>query len=164
MSEQYEYFAEVPAGYTAERPDGLWRRAGEEWEYLSLLDWQWHNLAESTVRNHPPVDELEAVTVERAAALEADRQGWARYWALYVDEEDHREGEPPTTVVRRRSSPEQELDESYRGSKGIWGPTGAVAESRDPRTSNPPYLEAVSAERAEELLQEIHGVTGATEL
>ncbi|MFC5147500.1 hypothetical protein [Streptomyces aureoversilis] len=164
MSEQYEYFAEVPAGYTVERPDGLWRRAGEQWEYLSLLDWQWHDLKDSTVRTHPPVDELHPVTVERAAALEADRQGWVHYWALYADEQDWQEGEPPTTVVRRRSSPEQELDESYRGSKGIWGPTSAVADSRDLRTSNPPHLEAVSAERAEELLQEIHGVTGATEL
>ncbi|MFF7726032.1 hypothetical protein [Streptomyces sp. NPDC008001] len=163
MSENYEYFVKAAPPYTEERPSSLWRRRGEEWEFLSLHDWQWHGLEESTVRSAPEADELYPVTAERAAALEADRQVWLRYWAHYVDEEDWREGESPTTVVRRRRSPEGVLDESYR-SKGFWGPTEAVRNAADLRTSNPPHLVELSADGAEELLQELFGVTGATEL
>ncbi|MEV6668686.1 hypothetical protein [Streptomyces sp. NPDC051162] len=163
MSDQYEYFAEVSKGYTLERPDGLWRRSGAEWEYLSLLDWQWHNVKDTNV-NYPPVAEkLHAVTAERAAALEADRQGWVRYWARYTDEEDWRTGEPPTTVVRRRPSPERVYDEAFKMDDS-WGPTATVLDFFDARKSDPPHLVEISRDDAEQLLQELRGVTGATDL
>ncbi|GGY05333.1 hypothetical protein [Streptomyces hiroshimensis] len=163
MSEQYAYFVKAAAPYTEERPSSLWRRLGEEWEYLSLLDWQWHDVKDTTVKTAPDTGDMYPVTAERAAALEADRQVWVRYWALYVDEEDWKDGEQPTTVVRRRRSPERRVDESFQAGE-VWGPTNAVFESRDLRTSNPPYLKELSADEAEELLQELFGLTGVTEL
>ncbi|MFF7022546.1 hypothetical protein ACFY97_16230 [Streptomyces klenkii] len=163
MSEQYEYFVKAAPPYTEDRPSGLWRRLGEQWDYLSLLDWEWHRLGETTVRTLPAMDTLYPVTAERAAALEADRSAFVRYWALYVDEDDFKEGEPPTTLVRRRRSPERLLDESFQEGD-VWGRTNAVEESRDLRTSNPPYLKELSADEAEELAQELFGLTGVTEL
>ncbi|MEV4503651.1 hypothetical protein [Streptomyces klenkii] len=163
MSEQYEYFVKAAPPYTEDRPSGLWRRLGEQWDYLSLLDWEWHRLGETTVRTLPAMDTLFPVTAERAAGLEADRSAFVRYWALYVDEDDWKEGEPPTTLVRRRRSPERLLDESFQEGD-VWGPTNAVEESRDLRTSNPPYLKELSADEAEELAQELFGLTGVTEL
>ncbi|PSJ28771.1 hypothetical protein B7P34_10800 [Streptosporangium nondiastaticum] len=164
MSEQYEYFVKAAPPYTEDRPSSLWRRVGDDWEYLSLFDWTWHSVQETVSKRVPQAQVLFPVTVERAAQLESDRQVLVRYWALYVDEQDFREGESPTTVVRRRRSPERGLDESYRGSKGFWGPTQAIEESRDLRTSNPPYLVELTADDAEALLQELFGVTGVTEL
>ncbi|MBF6049036.1 hypothetical protein GO001_28210 [Streptomyces sp. NRRL B-1677] len=166
MSGQYEYFVEaVPTVddlYTVERPSSLWRRLGDQWEYLSLVEWEWQNVKDTGVL--PALESLTPVAAERAVVLEADRQGWVRYWARYVDEQDWREGEAPTTVVRRRSSPEDMLDESYRGSKGFWGPTEAILDFYDARKSNPPHLIELSVDEAESLLQEMFGVTGVTEL
>ncbi|MEV4440681.1 hypothetical protein AB0K09_16970 [Streptomyces sp. NPDC049577] len=163
MSDQtYTYFVEVPEGYTPERPDGLWRRAGDEWQYLSLLDWQWHRV-ENAAEFLPAQDVLQPVTAERAAELQADRQLWVRYWARYTDEAAWRDGERPTTVVRRRRSPERIYDEAFK-IRNVWGPTPAVFEFFDPRPSNPPHLVEISADEAEQLLQELRGVTGATEL
>ncbi|QLE72849.1 hypothetical protein FGW37_15760 [Streptomyces rectiverticillatus] len=168
MNENYEYFVKaVPTVdnlYTAERPSSMWRRLGDQWEYLSLVEWEWQSVKATGVLYPPLLESLIPVPAERAAALEADRQGWVRYWARYTDEQDWREGEPPTTVVRRRCSPENVLDESYRGAKGFWGPTEAVLDFYDARKSDPPYLIALSVDEAEGLLQELFGVTGVTEL
>ncbi|MGK5548223.1 hypothetical protein ACSNOH_26365 [Streptomyces sp. URMC 127] len=163
MSEQYEYFVKVVAPDTEEHPSSLWRRQGEEWGYFSLLDWEWHKVFETTVRTLPDMETLRPVTPERAAELEGDRQSFVRYWALYADEEDWREGESPTTLVRRRRSPERLLDESFQEGD-VWGPTNAVFESRDLRTSNPPYLQELTSDEAEALAQELFGLTGVTEL
>ncbi|MFD0383202.1 hypothetical protein ACFQ2B_15045 [Streptomyces stramineus] len=114
MSEQDEYFVKAAPPYTEERPSSLWRRSGDDWAYLSLLDWEWHDVKDTTVKTPPAPDALYPVSAERAAALEGDRQAWVRYWAHYVDEEDWKDGEPPTTVVRRRRSPERLVDESFR--------------------------------------------------
>ncbi|MFF4532467.1 hypothetical protein ACFY1P_24765 [Streptomyces sp. NPDC001407] len=154
----YEYFVKAAAPYTEERPSSLWRRSGEEWEFLSLLDWAWH-----TTSRAPMPGVLFPVTAERAAALEADRQGWVRYWAFYPSERRWRAGQGATTVVRRRSSPERIHDETFmRG--GVWKADSAVAEFFDARQSNPPHLEELTAEGAERLLQELFGVMGATDL
>ncbi|MEV6668683.1 hypothetical protein [Streptomyces sp. NPDC051162] len=163
MSEHYEYFAEVPEGYTLERPDGLWRRSGEEWEYLSLLDWQWHDIKDTNVKYPPVAKILHEVTAERAAELEADRQGWVQYWSYFGDEGEWRDGEQPTTVVRRRRSPERIYDETFMRNNE-WRPDSAVFEFFDARASRPPYLVEIGVDEAERLLQEIRGVTGATEL
>ncbi|MBT2384049.1 hypothetical protein [Streptomyces sp. ISL-11] len=163
MNDAYEYFVKAAPPYTEERPSSLWRRSGEQWEYLSLFDWEWHNVKDTTVGTPPAADSLYPVTAGRAAELEADRQPFVRYWALFVDEEDWRAGEPPTTVVRRRRSPEDRMDESFQEGD-VWGPTNAVFESRDLRTSNPPYLKELGADEAEALLQELFGLTGITEL
>ncbi|MEH6375908.1 hypothetical protein V7793_16450 [Streptomyces sp. KLMMK] len=167
MSEQYEYFVEaVPTVddlYSAERPSSLWRRLGEQWEYLSLVEWEWQNVKDSGVLNPPLLESLIPVGAERAAVLEADRQVWVRYWAHYVDEQDWRDGEAPTTVVRRRRSPEHVLDESFQEGD-VWGTTDAILDFYDARITNPPHLIQLSADEAEELLQEMFGLTGVTEL
>ncbi|UQI49069.1 hypothetical protein M1P56_34540 [Streptomyces sp. HU2014] len=159
--ERYAFFAEVPEGFTAERPDGLWRRAGDDWEYLSLLDWEWHP-ADAELPP-PAVETLREIPADRAGALAADRQGWATYWARYADENDWRAGEGPTTVVRRRRSPERLYDEAY-GVRDGWAPTASVYAFLDARPSNPPHLVEIDVQEAERLLLSLRGVTGATEL
>ncbi|MET9413370.1 hypothetical protein ABZY03_04120 [Streptomyces klenkii] len=168
MAGQYEFFAvtgpTAMALYTEDRPSSLWRRSDEQWEYLSLLDWSWNGVkAEEEVRFLPRVEELHPVSAQRAAELEADRQVWVRYWAHYVDEEDWRDGEPPTTVVRRRRSPERTLDESFQADDR-WGPTFAILDVHEGRTSDWPYLVELNASEADALLHDLFGVTGATEL
>ncbi|MEU5418391.1 hypothetical protein ACH4UT_20705 [Streptomyces sp. NPDC020799] len=155
---QYAHFVKAAPPYTEERPSSLWRRSGDDWEFLSLLDWGWH-----TTGRPPMPGALFPVTAERAAALAADRQGWVRYWAFHPSERRWRAGEGPSTVVRRRSSPERVHDETFmRG--GVWKPDGAVSEFFDVRQTNPPHLEELTAEGAERLLRELFGVMGATDL
>ncbi|MGW1072735.1 hypothetical protein [Streptomyces sp. NPDC002537] len=143
---RYEFFAEVPQGWTPDRPDGLWRRADGAWEYLSLLDWAWHAVEK------PPVtpDVLHPLPAGRALELAADRQSWVTYWAHYTDEADRRAGAPPTTVVRRRRSPERVYDEAY-GPDGAWEPTEAVQDFLSARPSDPPHLVEIAATDAARL-------------
>ncbi|GAA0469123.1 hypothetical protein ABZ951_20725 [Streptomyces sp. NPDC046215] len=162
---RYTFFAEALTADAAERPDALWRHAGAvgagaggAWEFLSLLDWQWH-----ATEDVPARDRLHPVPAERAAALAADRQSWVRYWARYVDEEDWRAGEGPTTVVRRRMSPERIYDEAFKRDN-TWGPTASVYAFFDARPSNPPHLVEIDVQEAERALHGLRGVTGATEL
>ncbi|WKU45698.1 hypothetical protein Q3V23_17470 [Streptomyces sp. VNUA116] len=167
MSENYEYFVEaVPTVddlYSVDRPSSMWRRLGDQWEYLSLIDWHWHNVKDTNVK-YPPVREaLRPISVERAAELESDRQGWVRYWAYHTSERAWRAGNGPTTVVRRRNSPEDRLDETFMRNDA-WERDTAIFEFYDARASNPPHLVELSPDEAEELLQELRGVTGATEL
>ncbi|MGW1072737.1 hypothetical protein [Streptomyces sp. NPDC002537] len=158
----YEYFVKATPPYTEERPSSLWRRSGDEWEFLSLLDWEWHQV-ENTIKYRPMPEALFAVTAERAAELEADRQGWVQYWAYYSSERRWKSGKGPTTVVRRRRSPERIYDETFMRNNA-WEPDSAVFEFFDARQTNPPHLEEITVEGAERLLQEIRGVMGATEL
>ncbi|WP_188827288.1 hypothetical protein [Nocardia camponoti] len=69
-----EYLAEPTWPYTVERPSGLWRRRGPKWQYLSLIDWNWH---ESSIKDYtsPPIANLHPITGARAAELEADKDG-----------------------------------------------------------------------------------------
>ncbi|MFH8337756.1 hypothetical protein [Streptomyces sp. AM6-12] len=160
---EYEYFTEMHRGYNPPRVDGLWRRRdGEAWEYLSLLDWEWHKAGDDeTVKGPPTASSLERISAERAAELEADRQGWVTYWALYMDEADFRDGVAPETVVRRRSSPDRVLDEVF-GAGNKWAPDPIVYEFTHSRTEH--HLEEITADEAERLLRETRGVTGATDL
>ncbi|MBF6047194.1 hypothetical protein GO001_18440 [Streptomyces sp. NRRL B-1677] len=129
---------------------------------MSLLDWAWHKVeAKDEGRYLFRAGELYPVSVQRAAEIEADRQACVRYWAHYVDEEDWREGESPTMVVRRRRSPEAMRDESYRGSKGVWGPTSTILDVHEGRTSDWPHLVELSAKEADALLRELFGDTAA---
>ncbi|MBT2384047.1 hypothetical protein [Streptomyces sp. ISL-11] len=157
-NERYAFFAEASAADAAERPDALWRCEGEAWEFLSLLDWEWH-----ATEDVPKRESLHPIPAERAAELGADRQSWVTYWARYTDEEDWRAGEGPTTVVRRRTSPERIYDEAFKRNN-TWGPTASVYEFFDARPSNPPHLVGIDVHEAERLLHSLRGVTGATEL
>ncbi|MBF6049034.1 hypothetical protein GO001_28200 [Streptomyces sp. NRRL B-1677] len=168
MTEQYEFFVATGTtamtSYTEERPSSLWRRSDGQWGYLSLLDWSWKIVAaEREAWLLPQAEDLHPISAQRAAELEADRQVFVRYWAHYVDEEDWREGEPPTTVVRRRCSPERVLDESFQEGD-LWGRTLAILDVHEGRSSDWPHLVELSAREADVLLNELSGVTGATEL
>ncbi|MDT0451407.1 hypothetical protein [Streptomyces hesseae] len=149
---RYVFFAEVPPGFTVDRPDGLWRSADETdetdetWEYLSLLDWEWHAVEKLPVKR----EILHPLPAERALELAADRQSWVTYWAHHTDEPDWRAGMPPTTVVRRRRSPERVLDEAY-GPDGAWEPTDAVHDFLSARPSDPPHLVEIDATEAARL-------------
>ncbi|MEU1675087.1 hypothetical protein ABZ752_24145 [Streptomyces roseifaciens] len=169
-NEKYAYYVKTGPDHPAERPSSLWRCAagsgsggGGDWEYLSLLDWQWHKAAETVVQDPPPEAARHRVTADRAGELQADRQGWVRYWARYADEPAWRAGEPPVSVVRRRRSPERIYDEAYK-TWNEWGPTQAVHDFFEARPSNPPHLVEIDAAKAERLLTELHGAKGATEL
>ncbi|MCC3777577.1 hypothetical protein [Streptomyces sp. UNOB3_S3] len=142
----YAFFAEVPPGFSPDRPDGLWRCAGDDWEYLSLLDWEWHAVEKPPVKR----EILHELTAERALELAADRRPWVTYWAHYTDESDWRAGAEPTTVVRRRRSPERVLDEAY-GPDGAWEPTDAVHDFLSARPSDPPHLVEIDATEAARL-------------
>ncbi|WP_432094904.1 hypothetical protein [Streptomyces sp. bgisy100] len=163
MTVPYEYFVTMTVGYERERPADLWRSRGDEWEYLSLLDWQWHNIRDTNVKHPPLPEKLHPVSPERAQELEADRQGWVIYWAHYADEADWRDGEKPTTVVRRRESPERRYDESFQ-IDDTWGPTTVVFEYFHSRASDLPHLVEITPSEAERLVQEMSGVARTTEL
>ncbi|MFF3764648.1 hypothetical protein ACFYYR_11255 [Streptomyces sp. NPDC001922] len=163
MTVPYEYFVTMTVGYQQERPANLWRKQGEEWEFLSLIDWQWRNVKDTNAKYPPMPEKLRAVSAERAREMEADRKSWVIHWAHYADEADWRDGEKPTTVVRRRHSPENRYDEVFRRAN-TWGPTTAVYEFTHSRASNPPHLVEISANEAERILQELRGISGATDL
>ncbi len=168
MSDQeyeYEYFVEMHRGYTPARKDGLWRRRGEDtWEYLSLLDWGWHPAGENyRVKSPPMASALEPVSAERAAGLEADRQGWVTYWALHRSEVHWTEGKPAITVVRRRSSPDRIFDEVFT-IDNVWRPTATIYEFQHGRSSSLEHLVEIGVSEAEEIIQKRRGVSGATEL
>ncbi|MCS0604170.1 hypothetical protein NX794_23575 [Streptomyces sp. LP11] len=163
QANEYEYFTEMHSGYQPPRLDGLWRRRGSgAWEYLSLLDWGWHPADENeTVKGPPMATSLEPITADRAAELEADRQSWVEYWAMYLDEAEFRDGVAPVTVVRRRSSPERVMDEAFVAGNA-WAPDPVVYEFTHFRTDH--HLEEITADQAEHLIRELRGVSGATEL
>ncbi|MEU1277676.1 hypothetical protein [Streptomyces sp. NPDC005805] len=162
MSEQYEYFVRVSPGYTVDRPANLWRRNGDSWEYLSLLTWEWRPVAEPE-KYLPKREALHSVTAERAAELEADRQGWVRYWAEYGSEASWRSGKAPYSVVRRRSSPERVHDEAFMVTN-TWETTDRVYDHFSARSDELTHLVEVTPDEAERLLQQVRGVSGATAL
>lgn len=162
-TDQLEYFVKAAPPYTEDRPESLWRRLGDHWEYLSLIDWKWHRPDRTRSIKPPAAEVLFPVTAERASELAADHQVWVRYWAYYGSEDRWRAGRPPTTAVRRRNSPERRLDETFMR-VNEWQRDSAIEEFWDPRTSNPPHLIEISADEAELLIQERRGIKGATEL
>jgi hypothetical protein len=155
----YEYFAKVRSTDTPQRPSGLWRRAGDDWEYLSLVDWAWHRPEGRVSVPHP--DTLVAVTGDEAAALQADRQRFARYWLLPAPPEFAHER--PTGVFRRRSSPERTVDEVF-GRQNVWDSTTSIAEFTAAGPHERLDLIPTDPETAEDTIQRERGITGATEL
>lgn len=156
MAEQYEYFAcAYPPEYPEDRPDSLWRRHGERWEYWSLVDWSWHLLDEREVRKPPP-ERLVRIDRARAEQLQADRQSWVRYYA----EEDYPppsgSGEPHT-VIRSRSSPEAQPEEAF-GRDNRWIPTTVLWELRG--GGSVPPLRPIEADEAEAILHRIRRIPG----
>ncbi|MDN3353020.1 hypothetical protein [Actinomadura sp. DC4] len=158
----YQYYMDSRRDRTIERPGPLWRSSGDNWEYLSLLDWEWHPLAPKRVPQSPPVEVLEPISEQQADELSRDRQRFVSYWARY-SESAWESGGKPFTVLRRRSSPELVLDEAF-GRENTWIKTSSVVEFEHPAFNNTLYLKDVDAETAERILRDIRGVSGATEL
>ncbi|MEV6063867.1 hypothetical protein [Nocardia asteroides] len=169
-NEEYEYFVSVweymvdpKWRYNADRPSSMWRsRGGRHWEFLSLFDWEWHSYTNSRGRTKPE-STLYPISTERAAELEADRQGWFRYWAYYYHRDEWRDGEAPTSVIRRRSSPEWISDELF-DRHNQWVRTTRVEEFMDMRGSGKPHLIEITPTEADEILLSLRGVAGATAL
>lgn len=167
-SEEYDYFvsaweymADPRWPYNADRPSSMWRsRGGANFEYLSLFDWEWHKYTNSQGRTKPK-STLYPIPAERAVELEADRQGWFRYWAYYSHRDEWRDGESPTSVIRRRSSPEWIMDELF-DRNNQWVRTARVEEFMDMRGSGKPHLIEITPAEADELLLSLRDVAGAT--
>ncbi|WP_405160065.1 hypothetical protein OG203_26945 [Nocardia sp. NBC_01499] len=163
MDNQLDYFVEARKPYTADRPECLWRRLGDHWEYLSLIDWRWHRTDRTKYINAPQSAVLHPVTAERAAELAADHQVWVRYWKYYSSFYRWQDGDEPSSVVRRRNSPEWQLDEAFRNDKR-WHEDSSFDEFWDYRTSSPPHLIEISVEEADLFIRGKHGVARATDL
>lgn len=150
----YEYFAKVGPGDTVDRPRGVWRRAADRLEFLSLLDWSWHPVGGEVFA--PRQDTLVPVTAEHVERLLADRQRFVEYWV------EPASGPRRARVHRRRSSPERVADEVF-GRGDTWITTSTVREFLSGRTLE---IELVEADQvtAERVITENRGVSGATEL
>lgn len=162
MTEDYQYFLRPAEDGTIDPPRALWRRAGDRWEYLSTRDWSWHEPVPGQGPSIPPIEWLTPITPQRAAELAADRQRWVRYWAWYLDPPTSVD-ERPRSVVRRRRSPEGRLDEGFT-IDNRWERTEAIIEAELPQVSDPPHLVEIDQLAAEQILREVRGVEGATEL
>lgn len=160
MTDQHEYFATYWQG----RVDELWRQAagGGDLEFLSLVDWSWHRAVPGEhPRIMPQPGELVPIPPEEAARLANDRQHWVSYWAWYLDVPTG--GDRPGTVVRRRRSPELLLDELFVV-ENRWEPTKVLIDVELGDPSDPPHLVEIDEETAEQILQDVRGVEGATRL
>lgn len=162
MPHEYDYFIWPAADGPSAPPRSLWRRAGDQWEFYSLLDWSWHALPEEGPPFAPPKESLRTATPAEAHQLSTDRQRWVRYWAWYRAR-PRNPPERPLTVVRRRSSPELRLDECFT-KHNRWEPTQAIVEAHLSQVSDPPRLVETDQETAERILREVRGINGATEL
>ena len=159
--DDYEYFARVSKARkeSADRPSGLWRRRGDDFEYLSMIDWSWHPRGEVNV---PHPDLLVPVTAEQVQMLLADRQRFARYWVRYLSPEKGDLHED-TLVYRQLRSPERMVEEGF-GQANTWVRTPDIRDFQVGGPHDVPDLEPIDAETAERLIQETRGISGATEL
>jgi hypothetical protein len=174
LTERYAYFVRIhPPEFTVERPASLWRQAPGGWQFWSTIDWSWYGMPAEAADDPPPSSGLVRVAEQRATELASDRHGWVRYWAL------HRGTRPgsgwrsgagadspfaePTTLVRRRLSPERQLDEVF-GARNMWRPTDLV--TRYERTGLPDAAGLVEIDRyaAELITHRLTGSRGAIEL
>jgi hypothetical protein len=160
-SDDYEYIAIVfeAGGESVEYPHGLWRRRGDDYEYLSLIDWSWH--ARGDVRL-PHADLLTPISGEQAQALLADRQRFVKYWVQYLSTAKG-DFSDETRVYRQLPSPERLVEESF-GRANEWLQTNAIRDFQVGGPHDVPDLERIDAATAERLIQETRGVSGATEL
>jgi hypothetical protein len=159
--DDYAYFARVSKAReeTVERPSGLWRRRGDELEYMSMVDWSWHPRGDAYV---PHPDVLVPISREHLETLLGDRQRFARYWVHYLSPEKgdlHEE----VRVYRQLPNPGRVIDEVF-GRTNEWIPTHVVRDFQSAGPHDVPDLEPIDAETAERLIQETRGISGATEL
>ncbi|MFC6157644.1 hypothetical protein FDA38_19780 [Kribbella jiaozuonensis] len=157
----YEYIAEIFAegGGSIDRPSGLWRRRGDDYEYLSLIDWTWHACGDVDL---PHPDLLTPVSGEQVETLLADHQRFVKYWVLRRSPEkgDLRED---TIVYRQIPSPENLVEQGF-GRANEWVPTGDIRDLQVGGPHDVPDLEPIDAATAERLIRETRGISGATEL
>lgn len=162
MADKHEYFLRTAQDRTGRETESMWRRAGGAgtWEYFSLIDWSWHPVKPSAPAPRVPEPEsLRPISAEQATALAADRPRWCLYWARYSGEPQP--GEQPSTIIRRKPSPESLVDEVF-SADNEWVPTRSVFEFYDPRPSNPPHLVEVGAEEAERIIRRRREIEGST--
>lgn len=159
--DDYEYLARVSQARkeSVDRPSGLWRHRGDEFEYFSLIDWTWHPRGDA---NLPHPDLLIPISAEQAQTLIADRQLFARY---YVQHLSPAKGDPveETVVYRHLPSPEGIVDEGF-GRDNKWIRTQTIRDFQVGGPHEVPDLEPIDAATAERLIQETRGISGATEL
>ncbi|GAB4582305.1 hypothetical protein [Nocardia sp. IFM 10818] len=151
---------DIIAPYSVDRPAAMWRCTGGQWEYYSLVDWQWHD---SPFAGDPERHGLVWIDGEEAERRAANRQYWVRYWAYYASEWEYDEGGGPESVVRRRSSPEGVLDE-YFGRDNKWWRSGEIERFIFPYDTQPPLLVEITRERANDIIEEVYGVKDATSM
>jgi hypothetical protein len=159
--DNWEYLARVSksAKETVDRPSGLWRRRGDELEYLSIVDMSWHPRGDVYVP-HPEL--LIPVSPEQVQVLLSDRQRFARYWVERLSPEKGDLHED-TLVYRQLLSADGDIDEGF-GRGNTWVPTRTIREFQVGGPHDVPDLEPIDRETAERLIQETRGITGATEL
>ena len=159
--DDYEYIAEifVQGGGSVDRPSGLWRRRGDEYEYLSLIDWTWHARGDVYL---PHPDLLQPISAEQAQIMLADRQRFAKYWVQYLSPEKGDLNEE-TRVYRRLPSPEGLVEQVY-GRDNKWIPTNVIRDFEVGGPHDVPDLEPIDAATAERLVEQTRGITGATSL
>ena len=155
----YEYLARVAKARkeTADRPSGLWRRRGDELEYLSMVDWTWRPRGDARL---PHADLRVTISAEQAQTLLADHQRFAKYWVLYLSPAKGGLHED-TLVYRQLRSPERLVEEGF-GRTNTWVPTPDIRAFEVGGPHDVPDLERIDAATAERLIQETRGITGAT--
>lgn len=151
---EYEYFIHtVTGGLTPDQGDELWRLRDGAWDYLSLVDWQWHSNMEPAYEILPRnLDSLAKVTAERAAELEAGQKELLRYWQRI---------DPDIAVYRTRRLPW--TDEIY-GLKDAWSPSNDVGDFLYGDPTSTWDLTEIDVATADRIILETRGVAGATEL
>jgi hypothetical protein len=160
-TDDYEYLVRVfePAGESVDHPSGLWRHRGDDFEYLSMVDWSWHPRGEVPL---PHPDLRVAISAEQAQRLLADRQQFAKYWFL---RRSPAKGDlyEDTLVYRQFRSPERLVEESF-GRDNAWVSTRTIRDFQVGGPHDVPDLEPIDATTAERLIQETRGISGATDL
>jgi len=160
-NDDYEYMARVfeAGGESVDHPSGLWRHRGDDFEYLSMVDWTWHPRGDVRL---PHADLRVAISAEQARILLADHQRFARYWVLYRRPEKGDLHED-TLVYRQLRSPERLVEEGF-GRTNTWVPTRDIRDFEVGGPHDVPDLEPIDAATAERLIQETRGISGATDL
>jgi hypothetical protein len=157
-SDDYRHYVRFSAGRSAQLPEELWRERGGEWEYLSLVDWQWHRHLGKALLPHP--NTLVEVSAQQAAELQRDRQRFVRYFARY-DKPAPGPDDEPLLVYRYRRLP---TTGEVFGDENSWERTRTVSHFLNPGPNEPPFLVEIDQATAEAIIQRSRGVSGATEL